>query len=297
MLRTIVAFVLAGLLIAPAVAQEKYTVKIKKEAKGDVVKATETDSETGKMKITVNGMDMPKDENKGRSSAFTEKILEKEPGKRSTKFERTYTKAEMTIDGNKTTPSFIGKTVLIERTGAGYKFSVGGKALEGDDAKFFTDEFKDKKKDEDDDIEKALLPTEPVAVNGTWKPDVALLVKELMKSDDTPLNVDTAKSTASGKLTKAYKQGGKQFGAVEIELNMPLKEIGAGAMKIALEGGSFVKIIFRFDGCIDGSSNNGKMDMAMDMKMIGTLKTPDGVEVKLDAVMKKNASKTQEDVK
>jgi hypothetical protein len=186
---------------------------------------------------------------------------------------------------------------VIERVGEKYKFSVGGKELDGDDAKFLADEFKDKKKDHDVEIEELLLPKESVAVNGTWKPNVAAFMKEMMKEADNPLSFDAEKTTASGKLLKAYKQDGKQFGTVEIEMALPLKEIGAGAMKITLEGGSTVKLTFRFDGCIDGTSPNGKMSMSMDMKMVGSLKTPDGVEVKLDAVMKKTGSKTQEQVK
>ncbi len=297
MLRAIAPILLAGLLAAPVAAQEKYTIKIRKDAKGDVVKVTETDSEKGKMKITVMGMDMPKDEDKGMSAAFTEKIIEKEAGKRATKIERTYTKAELTRDGSRITPSFVGKTVVVERTDKAYKFTVDGKELSGDDAKFLTEEFKDKKKDDDSDLEHLLLPKEAVAVNGTWKPDVAAVVKEMMKDAEAPLSVDAAKAMATGKLLKAYKQDGKQYGIIEIEMTLPLKEIGAGAMKIAMEAGSNIKLTFRFDGCIDGSSNSGKMDMVMDMKMIGTLKTPDGVEVKLDGNVRKNASKTQEQAK
>jgi hypothetical protein len=298
-MRTIVAFVFAGLLAVPAAAQDKFTIKIKKDAKGDVIKATESETETGKMKITVGGMEMPKDESKSHSCAYTEKILEKEPGKRASKLERTYTKAEMTKDGNKITPAFVGKTVLIERSGKAYKFTSGGKELTGDDATFLNEEFKDKSKDNDEEeaLEKAMLPKEAIAVNGTWKPDIALFVKEMMKSEDTPLDIDAAKSTATGKLLKAYKQDGKQFGAVEIEMNMPLNSIPAGPnMKIVMEAGSNIKITFRFDGCIDGTSNSGKMDMVMEMKMVGTLKAGDA-EVKVDGTMKKTGTKTQEEAK
>lgn len=294
MLRAIVPVVLAGLLTASASAQEKYTIKVRKDVKGDVVKIAETESEKGMMKITFNGMTMPKDESKSITAEYTEKIIDKETGKRATKLERTYTKAEMAKEGAKITPSFVGKTVLIERTGATYKFSVDNKEVTGDDAKFLVEEFKEKKKDSDGDVEDVLLPKEAIAVKGTWKPDVATLVKEFTKSDDTPLSIDAAKATATGKFLNAYKKDGKQYGTLEIEVMLPLKEIGAGAMKITLEGDSNVKVIFKYDGCIDGTTTAGKLDIAMDMKMIGTLKTPDGAEVKLDAVMKKNGTKTQE---
>lgn len=297
MLRAAFAVCLAGLLAAPAIAQEKFTIKIRKDAKGDVLKVTETETEKGSMKITVNNMVMPKDEDKGHSAAYTEKIVEKEDGKRATKVERTYTRAEMTKDGNKITPSFVGKTVLIERVGGGYKFSIDGKELSGDDAAFFTEEFKDKKREDEEDIEKLFLPKEAVAVNSTWKPDAAAVVKELMKDAESPLDIDAAKATASGKLLKAYKQGGKQYGVVEITVNLPLKAIGAGAMKIEMEAGSNIKLTFGFDGCIDGSASAGKMAMNMQMKMVGTLKTPDGVEVKLDGNLTKSGTKTQEPAK
>src|SRR5450631_2751597 len=117
----VLPFLLIALLAAPAAGQEKVAIKIKKETKGDVMQTTEKDTEKGVMSFTVMGQAQKKDEDKSNASTFKEVILEKELGKRATKIKRSYEKAEGTRDGKKITPSYVGKEVLIERTGAVYK--------------------------------------------------------------------------------------------------------------------------------------------------------------------------------
>lgn len=294
MKRFVMPVILAALLAVPAVGQEKVTIKIKKHAQGNATQTTENESEKGVMSFTVMGMAQKKDEDKSSTSSYQEVILQKENGKRVTKAKRTYEKAEGTRDGKKITPSYVGKEVLIERTGAAYKFSVDGKELMGEDLILLADEFKDKKKEDDFSIEDLLLPKQPVAVNESWKPDVAAVAKELSK--DGGMIIDSAKSTSTGKLLKAYKKDGRQYGVIEIELNMVMTKIAAGPSAIELNPGSMAKVTLRFDGCIDGSANSGTMDMTMEMKMVGALKTADGIEVKIDANLKKTGVKTSVDL-
>ncbi len=176
-----------------------------------------------------------------------------------------------------------------------YTFTVAGKELTGDDASFLSEEFQGKNsKKEDDAIEDLVLPKNAVAVGESWTPDIAAVAKDFTKAAN--MDIDAAKSTSSGKLLKAYKKDSKQFGVFEIELNLALTKIAAGPTPIELNPGSMAKVTFKFDGCIDGSVKTGTMEMNLDMQMVGALKTPEGIEVKIDAKMKKSASKALVDL-
>lgn len=67
----IVAFVAATLT-----AEEKYTIKSKKDAKGDVIKVVEDVTETGKMLFTVKGKAQAKDQNKERSNTYRQEVFD-----------------------------------------------------------------------------------------------------------------------------------------------------------------------------------------------------------------------------
>jgi hypothetical protein len=293
MTRSLSLLALAVCLCAQAAAEEKYTIKIKPDAKGDVVMTTEKDSDVSKMSYTAMGMTRPDNKESVRSATYKEEIVEKEPEKRATKIRRTYEKAEFTENGRKITPSFIGKEVLIVRAGAKYKFTVDGKELTGDDAAMLADEFKNRTKEKESEFEDLLFPKNPVGVNETWKLDLDAVAKDL--GEDAKITFDTAQSTGSGKLTKAYTKNGKQYGAFQIDFELAMTKLGAGAMTVALDKGSKAKLSLRFDGCIDGGNSNGVMEMTMEMKMSGTLTTPNGVEVKIDGNTKKTGTKTQEE--
>ncbi len=295
--RLFTSVVLAAMLAMPAVAQEKFEIKTRKDVKGDVTKVTESIVDKGAMKISVMGQTMPKDEDTTLTSTYTEKLVEKVAGKKASTMERVYSKAEMTKDGNKITPSFVGKTVVIERNGKEFKFSVGGNELAGDEAAFLKEQFKNDKNDSEDKFEEIMFPKKALGVKETWKPDVATLVKELTRDSDSSLDIDAAKATAEGTFLKAYKKDGKQFGELEIVMTLPLKALGDKEQKVTLEDGSIIKLVFKFDGCIDGSTDAGKLEMSMDMKFVGSLKTPDGVEVKLEGTNNRKAIKVGELVK
>jgi len=295
MTRPFIALAAAVLFVVPAGGQEKFTIKIRKDAKGDILKATENDAETGKMSFTVMGKTTPKDEQKTFVGSYTDEILEKEPGKRASKIRRTFSKAEVTRGDQKITPDFVGKEILVERTGMGFKFTIGGKEVTGTNAQILNELFRDKAKEEEDAIEDLLLPKNSVAVNEAWKADVAKLATDMAKQ--APFVIDADKSTCTGKLLKAYQKDGRQYGQMQIDAKLVLSKFKAGPVPADLEEGSAINIKFTFDGCIDGSRSSGRMDIAMNIKMAGAIKTPDGFDVKVDMNMKKDASKTQEQEK
>jgi hypothetical protein len=83
--------------------------------------------------------------------------------------------------------------------------------------------------------------------------------------EDVSANLDAAKTVATGKLLRAYKKEGHQFGEMEVRTILPLKFFGAGGKKLPVEDGAKMIIEIKLDGCIDASLHQGKA--AMDMKM------------------------------
>jgi hypothetical protein len=295
MLRAVLTLLLAGLLAPAVLAQEKFTIKIKKDAKGSVNQVTETESEQGKTSITIMGKAQPKDEESTSSAAFKEEILEKEPGKRPTKSKRTYQKAEGAKNGKALELSLVGKEILITREGKKAEYTVDGKELTGDNITFLKMQAHNKSGSDDESaIEDQIVPKQPVAVNETWKVDMDAIIKDFTNA--APFTVDQAKSSGTGKLLKAYKKDGKQFGIVDVEMTLVVTKIGAGAMAIELNANSQAKVTLHFDGCIDGSSSSGAMEMKMQLKMGGAIKTPDGMEIKLDVDATNKGTRTQEDL-
>jgi hypothetical protein len=67
-----------------------------------------------------------------------------------------------------------------------------------------------------------LVPKKPVKVGGSWE----ITSKGLQQLASVFGDVDTSlKCKAEGKLVKAYKKDGKQFGVVAIDLSLALEEV------------------------------------------------------------------------
>jgi len=164
-----------------------------------------------------------------------------------------------------------------------------GNELTGNDAAMLADEFKNRT-NEKDAVLKTYCSRKMRSRHETWKLDLTQSPKSWRRREN---DVRHAQSTGSGKLTKAYTKNGKQYGAFQIDFELAIAKLGAGATAVALDKGSKAKLSVRFDGCIDGGSNNGVMETTMEMKMSGALTTPNGVEVKIDGNMKKRNENTR----
>jgi hypothetical protein len=248
--------VLLALLALPALVRaQNYEIKLHKDGKGD--KALIIKEESNEMKFSVKGPDgkvlNEGTEKSGEVSRYTEEILEKEGDKKATKLRRVYEKAQVTEKGKTSTLPYEGKTVLIEKKGDKYVFSVDGKELTGDDARMLAKEFKDKK--DDKDFEALMLPGKPVAVNDTWKIDAAVFAKDLAKEGGFGIDLD--KATAAGKLLRAYKKDGRQYGVIEVKMTFPMQSLGEGAKKLIFQPGAVFQLTFLLDLCIDGSLSSG----------------------------------------
>jgi hypothetical protein len=247
-------------------AQEKYTIKLKHSTQGEVTMNTR--EETKKEAITVTGADGNVLQEKTQTSIdinkYKEEIIEKTAGQRTTKAKRSYSESTRKTDDAMEQRSYHGKVVDIERKGDDYLFTVDGKELPAAEAGDLANSF-NAKKPTDEEVDKLLLPSKPVAVGDSWDIDAKLFVKQLGGDEKLAKSFDAEKAKASGKLTKAYKTDGRQHGVVEFTISIPMK---------ALEGehpcrdGSKMDLTMVVDGCIDGTVQPESATMTM--KVAGT---------------------------
>jgi hypothetical protein len=257
-----------------------YEIKIRKDSKGDKVLIVKDENTVEKMmfKDPDGKILQDKTEKRDESLKFVEETLEREGTKRATRLRRTYEKAQVTKDGTTTTLPYEGKTVLIEKKDMKYTFTIeGGKELTGEDASHLAKEFN--KPESALDLETIFLPKKAVAVGETWKIDAEALAKDFTGGEKMAL--DTAKSTATGKLIKAYKKDAKTFGVIEVKLDFPILSIGDGAQKIGFKDGARASMTMNMDVCIDGTSHDGIGTSSMLFSGTGSIQTPDGKEFTL----------------
>jgi hypothetical protein len=256
-----IAGVLAGLVAASAAGQDAIEIKIASPKAGDRVKVTVEEKADSAFTVSAKGMEQAKSESKTKSLVYVDEVIDAAAGaKKPTKAKRTYEKAVVGANGKGTTLPVEGKTVLIEKTGDKYAFTVDGKAVEGEALRLLEGEFNKADKNDARDL---MLPNKAVKPGDTWKIDGDALVKAM--GDD--LKLDRAKATATGKLVKAYKQDGKQFGVIELTITSPITDLGPKA-PVKVKDGS-LSVTLTGDGVIDGSSPRGKSTAVTKVKVTG----------------------------
>ena len=269
-LRVLLFLFAAGSIAAPAVADdEAYEIKLKKDAKGDKGKVTKAEDGTTTATIELGGQKKVTKQKTGVKLAYTEEILERPAGaKRSTKLKRVYETAQKVKEGKKETLPYQGKTVVIEKKGDTYVFTADGEKLSEEDAEDLDKEFN--KKDDADRVENEdFLPKKPVKLNEAWAIDAAKLAKSF--GSEAPFELDPAQSKATGKLIKAYKKDGRQFGVIQVTIDFTPTEFKAGGDTIPLKKGSKLGLVVTIDACIDGTSHDGDAKMAVTINIEGEI--------------------------
>ena len=208
----LVAMLAVGALVRGQ--DETYTIKLKEHAgKGQALKVTDRYTGTSHFKITDPDGKVIRDQKEPDVSetVYTEKVLE-EGGKRPRKISRVYGKATQT-KGNKTTEKpYSGRTLLFQLKEGKYEGSAEGKPeVPSKDLTRMAEDLS-----EETAKTQALLPKKAVKVGESW----ALGGKEVARILGGGFPIDPAKSRGKGKLVKAYRKDGKQFGVLEFRLDV-----------------------------------------------------------------------------
>jgi hypothetical protein len=237
-------------LLGLAVGAQAQTYKIQlKEYPEPGKKITQTSTEQTKETVKVTVKDaVVKDEKKTESKekVYTVEVVEKGTA-RPKVFKKNYTKATSTKDEKATALPHEGRTIVYELKGDNYKVRAeGDPPLAASDLKKMEENV-----NTSDRLKEVLLPTKEVAVGDTWKVDSARVADVFGKT----LPIDPAKSTIQGKLSKAYKKGGHQFGVLEYELKLAVVSLGP----LKLKNPGALQLTLKLDTCIDGSSTEGTM--------------------------------------
>jgi hypothetical protein len=285
------SFLCLSLLLAPALApaSETHEIKFKQAAKGQVTKVDEQEStESTVVVVDPDGKKIADQKQKtGKVFVYQETTLERPEGaKQAASLKREYEKARTKTGDKEETLSYEGKTILIEKKGDKYRFSIeGGKELAAEEAVDLDAEFN---KAADVDMRR-LQPDKAVEINESWKLDANPIIKDLMRGDES-ITFDAAKSEATGKLLEVYEKDGRKYGKIVFHLSFPIKELNAKE-KMKVQPDAKMTMTINLDGCIDGSEDSGHMKMEMKMNGEATIPSPDGKEFKMTMAVRANAEK------
>jgi hypothetical protein len=270
------------LLLGPALvqAQETYTIKVKVGGQGVMTIVAKEELTDNRSVITLgDGKTIKQADAKKELVKYRQTIIEQEAGQRPTKLSRVYEQAVTVKPDGKTIikeEAYHGKTLLIEKKDGKPTFQIeGGAALSAKEAAGLAKEFA-KKGDPAQDWELA-APKKPVAVGDSWKIEKKGIKKLIgADEDDETIVADFDKATGTGKLVKAYKKDGKQFGVMQFDVVVPLIK----AAQLEFKPGGKVAVKLTADVCIDGSADTGVMRGNMSMK--GEATGPMGIVVNFD---------------
>jgi hypothetical protein len=264
MVRSVVGVALVILMGLSGTAQEAVPIKIAHPRVGERAKVTIDEKMTTKSVFTVQGMPQGKDEVGTKSLIYVDEIIENPRNtKRADKLKRTYEKAVVGKDGNTKKLSVEGKTVLIERSGERYTFTIDGRPVGPDALKLLQDEFD---KPEEKDLRETMFPAGPVKPGETWKINPDELLKALGEKGQS---FDKGQLVATGKLVKTYQKDGKQFGVIEFNVSVPITSLGEKNPVKVTEGKMILKLLG--DGCIDGSLASGKSTSKLTFAFSGSV--------------------------
>jgi hypothetical protein len=231
----------------PAPSGPPVTIKIRQEQQGDSFAVSESKALTVSNSASGPKGQVSKSKAATEKAEYVETVVQMPAGSdRPTKVTREYRVAEKSEDGEPAkSMSYAKKTLVIEKKGSGYTYTVNGTALPQNEAKEFRDAYEkpDKLKRED------FLPKKAVQVNEKWSLDPSVLKK---MGTDFKLPVSAEKSSGTGRLTKTYSKNGQQWGTIEIRIDLVVDETKQGQTLTGTLGMTVTS-----DTAIDGSSLDG----------------------------------------
>ncbi|HEY1191002.1 MAG TPA: hypothetical protein VGE74_25440 [Gemmata sp.] len=242
MLRPLAGVVLVALFAVTAAAEDAVEIKLAAPKAGARYKVIKTEKTVVSEEYEIGGKKTGKDREETRRIEYTEEVLVPGAagGEKPMRAVRVYEKYE-TKGGKGNVVAPLRVPITITKRDGKYAFT-SEKPL-GDFAQKLDEEFNKP----DEPTTKDFLPGKAVKPGDSWKVDTAKFVKSLGAGKMT---VDGTKAAMTGKLLKAYKKDGKQFGVIELVAEFPLKDLGKDGPP--LKRGA-IKMTTTADVCIDGT--------------------------------------------
>jgi hypothetical protein len=272
----LVAAAVLPLLPGMGSAQQTYRITLKQPARDELAlyrKTARFRGDAQREEPQGEGKDrlvVTQTEERTHTLAYLEKVLEKPAGaSEATRLRRRYRQAERTANGNSQPLAYVDQAVLIEKQGGSYKFRiVDGAELSGNAAKELDEEFN-------------RLPQLPAPGPAWLPPKAEVKVGESWTIDPTPFlrgrafflqtKLNTGKASAYAKLLRTHRKEGRQFGVLELHVEVPvLAMLGKAGEQMKFTKST---LIFRVmaDACIDGSSFAYRLKGTIEFDLEGTL--------------------------
>ncbi len=236
----------------PSDPNATYTLKFREAAKGekyDVIRGRNMTAH-----VTVKNVNTDTIQKQEYRYEYTETILDTEDGEpRPTKVTRVYkTARKADPKGDMKDASHVGKTVTIEKYLKGYKYSVEGKSLPVQEQVEMNQDFTASNLRLEQNF-----PKTAVKVGDEWPIDFSAITAI---GGAAQTKYDKEKSQFTGKLVKAYKKDGRQWGVIELKIKMVIDTVATNGSPIKGEANTDTT----FDIVIDGSARAGSMKMKLD---------------------------------
>jgi hypothetical protein len=231
-------------------AQEKYTIKLKELGAGESSRVEIKEERNVKYSATLEKETNTVDSKMTKSSVFEDTIIE-HPGATAmpTKIKRVYERAAVESTGvfsQELVPNLSGKTVLIEKKGEKYEFTIDGRVPQAADNLELNEEFNNKGQE----TMKTLLPPGPVGVKENWKIDALAFFGDIAKGPTTKVFYSAGTAT----LAKVYKKDNRLYGVIDAVLDIQLKMTLSGAKAGEPDVADMrVKTKLTAVNCIDGT--------------------------------------------
>jgi hypothetical protein len=237
------------LLMSSRVSAQTYTIKTKEYP--DVGKSTHVvQTSTNRFALTISlGEKVLKQEKRVEveERRYVEKVLALNAAKdKPAKYSHSFSKA---VKGPKEAPAnllYAGKTVVFELMGEAYKVTSEGGVTEKDIAEFTKRANKPK-------MDQWVYAEKPVQVGESWK--LSQKAIKVMMEDAPDDAIDMKSLVATGKLLKAYKKNGRQWGVIEITAKGLAKKLGPLPLSKPIDFETKITL----DTAIDGSTTAGEM--------------------------------------
>ncbi|NUN48591.1 MAG: hypothetical protein HUU15_07165 [Candidatus Brocadiae bacterium] len=291
----------AALLIActlVARAEEKtWDLSLKTKAKvGQKYAIASREAQTMKMKILM-GEEVVQEQETSSTLQFegTAEVLEVKDGD-AVKLKAVFGKALNEQSGGEeegeTTYGFEGKTVIATKNGKAWSYAYeDGGAVEEGDVEGLQKGLHHSRDEEKKPFEEVCAPKAPVAIGGTWSPDLVELIAGF--TDDGKLSMDAEESKATFKLLSVTARDGVEVSKVEGKMSLAATAFGP----LELDEPIMFEVTMGLESDVDGSRPDGKMEAAMIVKGTRTATLQNGQELTLDIDMTMKSSESRVTVK